>query len=96
VQGRRTEQGNCTVVCNLPLDLDLPEIVASSGGGLCVGCEAEMTSRSEGAEWRVSGRQEEFSRRVPDFILTDGFGLWCTGDAHHWLPWAAVRDGTVC
>jgi hypothetical protein len=49
----------------------LPEIVASSGGGLCVGCEAEMTSRSEGVEWRVSGRQEEFSRRDPRVLFRE-------------------------
>jgi hypothetical protein len=37
-----------------------------------------------------------FQRGSRGFILTDGFGLWCTGDGHHWLPWAAVRGGTVC
>jgi hypothetical protein len=42
------------VDCNLPLDLDLPEIVASSGGGLCVGCEVESRQKrgsGVGSEW---------------------------------------------
>jgi hypothetical protein len=41
-------------------------------------------------------REREASRegsRV--FILTDRVGLWCTGDGRHWVPWAAVRGGTV-
>jgi hypothetical protein len=41
------------------------------------------------------GDRRRFPEGFPGFILTDGFGLWCTGDGHHWLPWAVVRGGTV-
>jgi hypothetical protein len=34
----------------------------------CLGYQVEKMSRSEGVEWRVSGRQEEVSRGVPGFI----------------------------
>jgi hypothetical protein len=33
----------------------------------CLGYQVEKMSRSEGVEWRVSGRQEEVSRGVPGF-----------------------------
>jgi hypothetical protein len=95
VQGRRTEQGNCTVVCNLPLDLDLPEIVASSGGGLCVGCEAEMTSRSEGVEWRVSGQQEEISRGIPGFYSEGCARSTVVSIGRDWTAGAVLLDGAV-
>jgi hypothetical protein len=59
------------VDCNLPLDLDLPEIVASSGGGLCVGCEVESRQKrgsGVGSEWATGGVFQRGSR-----FYTDGW-----------------------
>jgi hypothetical protein len=56
--------------------------------------------RAPGGEIEVErgqmGEGRGFQRGSQGFILIDGFGLWCTGDGHHWLPWAAVRGSMVC
>jgi hypothetical protein len=41
------------------------------------------------------GERGGFQRGFPSFILSDGFGPWCTSDGHHWVPWAAVRGSIV-
>jgi hypothetical protein len=50
----RWSRGTAWLTATFPLVFDLPETLASSGGGLCVGCEVERVGKREGVEWRVN------------------------------------------
>jgi hypothetical protein len=52
-------------------------------------------SRSEGVEWRVSGRQEEVSRGIPGFYSEGCARSTVVSIGRDWMARAASGDGVV-
>jgi hypothetical protein len=99
LQARRPEReqretAGSTATFSLTVD-DLPDVFKLSGS--CFSSARRW--RGSAGEWEGKrGQMRErggFQRGLPSFILTEGFGPWCTGDGHHWVAWAAVRGGIM-
>jgi hypothetical protein len=78
-----------TLVFDLPKALQAPAMVLLRLlGGMIEGV------REIGKRGKMATRGC-FQRGTWGFIPTDGFGLWCTVEDHHWSSWAVVWGGTV-
>jgi hypothetical protein len=91
----RWSRGTAWLTATFPLVFDLPETLASSGGGLCIGFEVERVGRREGVECRVNGRQEAFPESSQVYKRT-----WCARSRVNfggcdWVSWVASGGGVL-